>query len=349
VLSATHKVQNEGYQLSVDPDAFVELVQTEVVGALDQLIGGPKVEIADIVKEVYDGILARRSQEGDTVGMPTGLRDLDRILLGFHPTDLLILAARPAMGKTALALNLALNVAFKKHARGERKGEHFGVMIFSLEMGREQLVMRLLSQRSRVGLTKLRKGDIDNEEEVFLREAAGDLHDLSLYIDDTPALSAIDLRARAKRVHMKYGLDLIVIDYLQLMRGSGGGRQSRENEISEISRALKGLAKELNVTVLALSQLNRGVEGRADKRPLMSDLRESGAIEQDADVIMFIYRDHVYNPETASEADAELNISKHRAGAIGKVELHFAGHLTRFTNRDDRYNDQYTGVRPDFG
>ena len=274
VLTATHKVQAEGYQASVDPDAFVELVQSSVVGALDQLIGGPQLGIADVVKEVYEGILRRRGQEGDTVGIATGFRDLDRILLGFHPTDLVVLAARPAMGKTALALNLALNVAAKRHSRGDKEGQHHGVMVFSLEMGREQLVMRLLAQRSGVGLTKLRRGDIDTDEEIDLRRAAGDLHDLNLFIDDTPALSPVDVRARAKRIDLQYGLDLVVVDYLQLMKGTGGSRQSRENEISEISRSLKGLAKELGCTVLALSQLNRGVEGRSDKRPLMSDLRE---------------------------------------------------------------------------
>ena len=349
VLSATHKVQAEGYQASVDPDEFIALVQNEVVGALDQLIGGPQVQISDIVQEVFEDVLARRNQEGEAVGVPTGFRDLDAKLLGLHPTDLIVLAARPAMGKTSLAVNMALNVACSRTSRGPRAGKRHGVMMFSLEMGREQLVLRLLSQKARVGLHELRKGEISVDDEVGLREAAGVLHDLNFFIDDTPALSAIDLRARAKRVHMQHGLDVIVVDYLQLMRGSGGAKQSRENEISEISRSLKALAKELNVTVVALSQLNRGVEGRADKRPMMSDLRESGAIEQDADIILFIYRDWVYNSQTASEHDAELIIAKHRAGAIGRVDLHFEGRLTRFSSRDDRYNDQYAGMAPKFG
>ena len=349
VLSATHKVQAEGYQASVDPEAFVALVQNEIVNALDQLIGGPQLKIADIVNEVFNDILTRRNQAGAAVGVPTGFRDLDAKLLGLHGTDLIVLAARPAMGKTSLAVNVALNVACSRSSKGPRAGQRHGVMVFSLEMGREQLVLRLLSQKAGIGLHELRKGEVSVDDEVALREAAGLLHDLNLFIDDTPALSAIDLRARAKRVHMQHGLDLVVVDYLQLMRGSGGSKQSRENEISEISRSLKALAKELNVTVVALSQLNRGVEGRADKRPLMSDLRESGAIEQDADIILFIYRDWVYNSQTASEHDAELIIAKHRAGAIGRVDLHFEGRLTRFSSRDDRYNDQYAGMAPKFG
>ena len=227
-------------------------------------------------------------------------------------------------------------------ARRDSPSERYSVLIFSLEMGRNELVQRLLSTRSRIGLSALRKGEMNADDEVRLGEAASELSELNLHIDDTPGLSVTDLRARSKRLSVQHKLDFIVVDYLQLMRGTGGAKQSREQEISEISRSLKGLAKELKVTVMALSQLNRSVESRTDKRPMMSDLRESGAIEQDADVIAFIYRDHVYNKD-APEHLAELIIAKQRAGPTGKVDLHFEGSLTRFSNLDDRVDDSYVG------
>jgi replicative DNA helicase len=209
-------------------------------------------------------------------------------------------------------------------------------------MGREQLVLRLLSARSGVGLTMLRKGELSPDDEMQLREAAAELAEMAIYLDDTPGLTPGDLRARCKRMEMHGPLDLVVVDYLQLMRGSGGAKQSREQEVAEISRSLKGLAKELQCTVIALSQLNRGLESRADKRPMMSDLRESGSIEQDADIIWFIHREHYYNA-SAPPHEAELVIAKQRAGATGIIKLHFDGPLTRFGNLDDRANDEWVG------
>ena len=340
ILSATHRVTAEGHKRGVDPDGFVELVEAEIGQALQATVRGTAIHVRDIVGTVYDEVLAARERKGDVIGIPTGFRDLDRMLLGLHATNLIVLAARPAMGKTALALNMALQVALR--ARRDNPSERHGVLIFSLEMGRNELVQRLLSTRSRIGLTQLRKGELNIDDERRLGETASELSELNLHIDDTPGLSVTDVRARAKRLSVQQKLDFIVVDYLQLMRGTGGARQSREQEISEISRSLKGLAKELRLTVMALSQLNRGVESRTDKRPMMSDLRESGAIEQDADVIAFIYRDHVYNEE-APEHVAELIVAKQRAGPTGTVNLHFEGRLTQFSNLDDRVDDSYVG------
>jgi len=343
VLEAAHKITVGGYQRGVDPDEFLPLAEKTFDDALQDAIRGEAVPIKDVVGEVYRGILEARERGGDVVGISTGFRDLDKMTLGMHGTDLFILAARPAMGKTAFALNLALQVALQRRRKPKHDHDRNSVLVFSFEMGREQLVQRLLAARASIGLTQLRKGELSTDDLVQLQQAAAELSELNFFIDDTPALSPTDVRARARRVAQKQGLELVVVDYLQLMKGSGGAKQSREQEISEISRSLKGLAKELGVSVLALSQLNRGVEGRPNKRPMMSDLRESGAIEQDADLIAFIYRDVVYNKD-APEHLAELIIAKQRAGMTGTVNLHFDGRLTRFHTLDARMSDEYAGV-----
>ncbi|MCO4764044.1 MAG: replicative DNA helicase [Myxococcales bacterium] len=341
ILRAAHTILTEGYKRGTDPDEVVDLVQTQLIGALDRSGTVKHKHIADVVDGVFQNVLEARARGKEVVGFDTGFRDLNAITYGFHRKTLVILAARPAMGKTALALNVALSVALQRVPDGDRAGEQCSVMIFSLEMGADELVQRLLAQRARVGLGDLKKGTVSDDDVMTLREASGDLSGLKIYIDDTPGISPVDLRARAKRVALSEGLDLIVVDYLQLMKGSGGSKQSREQEISEISRSMKGLSKELNVAVIALSQLNRSLESRADKRPIMSDLRESGAIEQDADMILFVYRDWVYHKETAPEESAELIIGKHRAGKLGTVNLHFEGKYTRFSSVDDRFNDDF--------
>ena len=332
ILGGLHKAQAHGMQRGLDPDGFIEMVQQEVVAQLEEVTGGGStVHIGEVVGPVFEQIMKLRDQGKQVVGIRTGFRDIDKMLMGFHRTDLLILAARPAMGKTSLALNFAYNVANQGNV----------VMVFSLEMGREQLVQRLMAHRAGINLRSIRSGEIDAEAEIDLQDAAANLSEMRLYIDDTPSLSAVDVRARSKRVHLReHRLDLVVVDYLQLMRGTGGSRQSREQEISEISRGLKGLAKELNCTVMALSQLNRAVESRPDKKPRMSDLRESGSIEQDADIICFIYRAVVYN-ESADPNAAELIVSKHRAGEIGTIQLHFDGRFTRFATVDRIADDAY--------
>ncbi|SBT08605.1 replicative DNA helicase [Candidatus Propionivibrio aalborgensis] len=275
-------------------------------------------QVVERIQELHD-----RDNPSDITGVPTGYHDLDSKTSGLQPGDLLIIAGRPSMGKTSLALNMAEYVAIEVG---------LPVAVFSMEMGGTQLAMRMLSSVGRLDAHRVRTGRLNDDEWSRLSFALGKMHEAPLYIDETPALNPIDLRARARRLHRQCGkLGMIVIDYLQLMSVSGQG-ENRATEISEISRSLKSLAKELNVPVVALSQLNRSLEQRPNKRPVMSDLRESGAIEQDADVIMFIYRDEVYNPDTPDKGSAEIIIGKQRNGPIGMTRLTFVGEYTRFEN-----------------
>jgi replicative DNA helicase len=341
ILAATHKLSAEGYKRGTDPDQYVDLVQDELNKALAEVSRGGPVHIGEVVGNVFGEVLAARERGSEVVGISTGFREIDQRLLGLHRTDLLVLAARPAMGKTAFALTLALNVAQKQRRDATEHTDRHTVVVFSLEMGRDQLAARLLSQHARVPNTQMRKGEIGPDDEHRLREAAAELSELKIFLDDSGTVTPQDVRSRCKQLAMQYGqLDLVVIDYLQLMSTTGGPKQSREQQVSEVSRSMKALAKEMRCTVLALSQLNRGVEQRADKRPMMSDLRESGAIEQDADIIAFIYRDWVYNKD-APEHLAELIIAKQRAGQTGTIQMHFDGSLTRFANLDHRANDSF--------
>ena len=276
------------------------------------------VQVRDRVQELHD------LNSPDVTGVATGFADLDQKTSGLQPGDLIIVAGRPSMGKTAFSLNIAENIALEGGIVG----------VFSMEMGGTQLAMRMLGSIGRLDLHKLRTGKLNDSEFSKFATALERLQEVKLHVDETPALTALELRARARRLHRLYGkLDLIVIDYLQLMSGSSGAAsENRATEISEISRSLKALAKELQVPVIALSQLNRSLESRTDKRPMMSDLRESGAIEQDADVILFIYRDEVYNPESQDKGTAEIIIGKQRNGPIGRVQLAFMGEFTKFEN-----------------
>lgn len=283
------------------------------------------IEIQPLLTQVMERIdmLYHRENQSNVTGVPTGYHDLDEKTSGMQEGDLIIVAGRPSMGKTALALNIAEHVAVENR---------LPVAVFSMEMAGTQLAMRLLGSLGRLDQHKLRTGRLTDEDWNRLTNAVGKLHDAPIHIDETPALNALELRARARRLHRQYGkLGLVVVDYLQLMQASNQG-ENRATEISEISRSLKALAKELKVPVVALSQLNRGLEQRPNKRPIMSDLRESGAIEQDADLILFIYRDEVYNPDTADKGKAEIIISKQRNGPIGTVDLTFIGQFTRFEN-----------------
>jgi replicative DNA helicase len=282
--------------------------------------------LSSVVDEQILEIQRRAETPGDVTGVPTGFIDLDRKLAGFQRTDLIVLAARPAMGKTAFVLNLTLNAALQGGV---------AVGLFSLEMSRHQLATRMLCSHARVDASLVRTGNLDpNEDWRKLIEAAEVLHGLPIYIDDTPGLTITQLRSKARRLKAEHpNLGLLIIDYLQLMQGTGGAKESRENVISNISRGMKILAKELDVPVIALSQLNRSLESRTDKRPLPSDLRESGAIEQDADVILFIYRDEVYNKENSPKKGiAEIIIAKQRSGPIGTVELAFLDKYILFQN-----------------
>lgn len=276
-------------------------------------------QVVDRIQELYD-----RDNPASVTGVPTGLADLDLKTSGLQPTDMIIVAGRPGMGKTSFALNVAESVALEAQ---------LPVAIFSMEMPATQLVMRFISSIGRLDQHRLRTGKLNDDEWQRLSYALGKLHEAPIYIDETPGLNPIDLRARARRLHRQCGgkLGLIVIDYLQLM-SSHKESDNRTAELSEISRSVKSLAKELHVPIMALSQLNRSLESRTDKRPMASDLRESGALEQDADIIMFVYRDEIYNPDTEDKGKAELIIAKHRNGPTGMVPLTFIGEYTRFEN-----------------
>ena len=283
------------------------------------------------IKELLVGALDRIDElfqsKNHITGVPTGYDDLDLKTAGFQRSDLIIIAGRPSMGKTALAINIAENVAIK---------ENLSVAVFSMEMPSEQLAIRMIGSLSRINQQKIRTGNLEDEDWPRLTSTVSMMQDAKLYIDDTPALTPAELRARCRRISREHGLDLVIVDYLQLMQVVGTS-ENRATEISEISRSMKAMAKELKVPVIALSQLNRSLESRTDRRPVMSDLRESGAIEQDADVILFIYRDEVYNEESPDKGIAEIIISKQRNGPIGKVRLAFRGQYTRFENFVDDY------------
>ncbi|HEX3125101.1 MAG TPA: replicative DNA helicase [Rhodanobacteraceae bacterium] len=290
------------------------------------------VAMRTAVKEAFQILHQRYESKGSVTGLATGFADLDEYTAGLQPSDLIIIAARPSMGKTALAVNIAEHAALKT-----RKA----VAIFSMEMSSSQLAFRLISSLGRINQQHLRTGDIQEEEWPRVTSAITLLSDAKIFIDDTPALSPGELRARARRLKREHDLGLIVIDYLQLM-AVPGNKENRATEISEISRGLKALAKELNIPVIALSQLNRSLEQRTDKRPVMSDLRESGAIEQDADVILFIYRDEVYDKESPKKGTAEIIIGKQRNGPIGVVNLTFLGQYTKFENFSSADVSDYT-------
>ncbi len=286
--------------------------------------------IKDLLVKAVDRIDTLFQQDNPITGIPTGFSDFDEMTSGLQRSDLVIVAGRPSMGKTTFAMNLAEHAAIKTG---------LPVAVFSMEMPGEQLAMRMMSSLGRIDQHKLRTGKLDDDDWPRVTSAVGILAEAPLFIDDTPALTPTDLRARARRLAREHGLGMIVIDYLQLMQVLGN-KENRATEISEISRSLKSLAKELSVPVVALSQLNRSLEQRPNKRPVMSDLRESGAIEQDADLIVFIYRDEVYNTDSQDKGTAEIIIAKQRNGPIGTTRLTFLGQYTRFENFiSNRYND----------
>lgn len=307
-----------------DVGAMLDSAEQKIFEITEQQSNKTYMGSKELLQHVFDNLTELLNRKELVTGVPTGYNDVNEITAGLQPTDLIILAARPAMGKTSFALNLALNAA-----------ADYGVptAVFSLEMGMDQLMMRMLSTQARVNLANMRRGYLDDSDWAKLYDAGDHLSQAPIYIDDTPSISTLELRARCRRLKADKDLGLVVVDYLQLMR-AGRRIDSREQEISEISRTLKALAKELKVPVVALSQLNRKVEERPDKRPKLSDLRESGAIEQDADMIMFLYRDSVYNdaPDNPKANIAEVIIGKHRNGPTGRVELYFDKEYTAFRN-----------------
>lgn len=304
--------------------AILEKTEKSVFELLQKRNLGEYTPIRQVVLNALDRIERAAKNKGNVTGIPTGFNDLDYKLSGLQPSDLVLVAARPSMGKTAFVLNIAQNVAFKKEK---------GVAIFSLEMSKEQLVNRLFSLESQVDSQAIRTGNLKDSDWEKLIEGAGIIGKSNLIIDDTPGISVSELRSKCRKYKLEHDIQLVIIDYLQLMTGSVGRHsESRQQEISEISRSLKALARELNVPVVALSQLSRAVEGRPDKRPMLSDLRESGAIEQDADVVMFIYRDEYYNKDTEYKKQAEIIIAKQRNGPVGTVHLAWLADYTKFAN-----------------
>lgn len=296
--------------------------------------GGGFIQVKDVLSKVVDRIDTLFEQDSPITGLSTGFTDFDMQTSGLQPADLVIVAGRPSMGKTTFAMNLAENAAMKSKQP---------VAVFSMEMPADALAMRMLSSLGQIDQHRLRTGRLNDDDWPRLTSAIALLNEAPLFIDDTPALSPTELRARSRRLKREHGLSLIVIDYIQLMQASGNGRnENRATEISEISRSLKALAKELSVPVVALSQLNRSLEQRPNKRPIMSDLRESGAIEQDADLIVFIYRDEVYNEDSPDKGKAEIIIGKQRNGPIGTVALTFQGKYTRFENFAYNNYDDYS-------
>lgn len=289
--------------------------------------------IKDYLKDALERIDELFHKDSPITGIATGYDDLDMKTAGFQRSDLIIVAGRPSMGKTAFSINIGENAAIRGKA---------SVAIFSMEMPGEQLAMRMMSSLGRIDQHKIRTGKLEDEDWPRLTSAVSILQESRMFIDDTPALTPSELRARCRRISREHGLDLVIVDYLQLMQVAGTS-ENRATEISEISRSLKAMAKELNVPVIALSQLNRSLEQRTDKRPVMSDLRESGAIEQDADVILFIYRDEVYDSESVDKGIAEVIIGKQRNGPIGKVKLSFLGKYTRFENYVEDYALPHSG------
>jgi replicative DNA helicase len=299
--------------------------------------GGGFVQVKEVLSKVVDRIDTLFEQDSPITGLSTGFADFDEQTSGLQPADLIIVAGRPSMGKTTFAMNIAENAAI--HSKQP-------VAVFSMEMPADSLAMRMLSSLGRIDQHRLRTGRLNDDDWPRLTSAIALLNEAPLFIDDTPALNPTELRARARRLKREHGLSLIVIDYLQLMQGSGRSTENRATEISEISRSLKALAKELDVPLIALSQLNRSLEQRPNKRPVMSDLRESGAIEQDADLISFIYRDEVYNEDSPDKGKAEIIIGKQRNGPIGTVALTFQGKYTRFENFAASFYDDYGDDEP---
>ena len=324
LIRLNEELANICYAGNESLEAILEKTEKSVFELLQRRNSGEFVPIKQAVLNALERIEKASKNKGTVTGIPTGFIDLDYKLSGLQPSDLVLIAARPSMGKTAFVLNIAQYIAFKKDK---------SVAIFSLEMSKEQLVNRMFSLESQVDAQAIRTGNMKDSDWEKLIEGAGIIGRSRLIIDDTPGISISELRSKCRKYKLEHGLDIIIIDYLQLMTGGvGRSQESRQQEVSEISRSLKGLARELNVPVVTLSQLSRAVESRPDKRPMLSDLRESGAIEQDADVVMFIYRDEYYNKDSEFKKQAEIIIAKQRNGPVGTVNLAWLGEYTKFAN-----------------
>lgn len=322
LIKTGQEIVSDSYEGSEELESILNSAEEKIFNIMQNRKTEEFADIKELINPTLNMIVSAHDNGGKVTGISSGFIDLDTKTAGLQPADLILVAARPSMGKTAFALNVAQHAAVK--------GRH-ATAIFSLEMSKEQLVNRMLCSESMVDAQKVRTGSLEDEEWSNLLSGAAILNDSPIYIDDTPGITVAEMKAKCRKLKLEKGLDLILIDYLQLMSGNGNG-ESRQQEISEISRSLKGLAREMQAPVIALSQLSRACEARADHRPMLSDLRESGAIEQDADVVMFLYRDEYYNKDSDMKGMAELIIAKQRNGPTGTVELTWFGEYTKFMN-----------------
>ncbi len=330
LIKASSEISEMGFDEDTTTQELLEKAEAELFSVSDQSLKQDVVSLESILTESFDRMEELHRNKGALRGVRTGWRDLDNMTAGLQRSDLIILAARPAMGKSTLVANLAYNVAtIAKQS----------VLFFSLEMSKEQLVDRMLADASGVDAWNIRTGNLSDDDFSKLSEAMGEMAEAPIFFDDTPGLSVLEMRTKARRVAHESPLGLIIVDYLQLMSASGRSDGNRVQEVSEISRGLKLIARELNVPVIALSQLSRSVESRSPQIPQLSDLRESGSIEQDADIVMFLYREDYYNPETDREHIADLIVAKHRNGPTGKIELFFSPERLKFMSLDKRHGD----------
>ncbi|MFJ7935421.1 replicative DNA helicase [Sporosarcina sp. NPDC096371] len=325
LIRVATSIVEDGYAREDEVEALLSEAEKKMMEVSNRKNAGDFRHIKDVLVETYDNIELLHTRQGDVTGIPSGFTDLDKMTAGFQRNDLVILAARPSVGKTAFALNVAQNIATKTDEN---------VAIFSLEMGAEQLVMRMLCAEGNIDAQVMRTGRLEAEDWRKLTMAMGSLSNAGIFIDDSSGIRVNEIRSKCRRLQQEHGLGMIIIDYLQLISGSGRAGENRQQEVSEISRSLKGLARELKVCVIALSQLSRGVEQRQDKRPMMSDLRESGSIEQDADIVSFLYREDYYDKETENQNIIEIIIAKQRNGPTGTVSLAFAKEYNKFVNID---------------
>lgn len=326
LINAASRIAQLAYQEDQDVDLTVDRAEQALFSVSERRITRDLAPVQEVIRRYYDRIEYLYDHQDEPMGVPTGFIDLDRLLGGLQRSDLILIAARPAVGKTSLGLSVARYAA--------DVGQH--VAIFSLEMSGEQVVQRMVAAETGIDAQRLRLGDLREREWPLFVQATGRLSDLPLFIDDTPSISVLQMRTKARRLHAEHGIDLILVDYLQLMTAGDMRTESRVQEVSYISRSLKGLARELDVPLLAVSQLSRAVEQRSEKVPILADLRASGSLEQDADVVMFIYRDEMYNADTDRPHIAEIIIAKHRNGPTGKIQLFFRERLAQFLDAETR-------------
>lgn len=330
LIKTANEIIELGYSPTEDVEDIMEGAEKKIFNIMQEKNQKGYAPIKDVLVESFTKLEELYNRKQHITGVPSGFTELDYRTAGFHGSELILIAARPAMGKTAFALNIATNAAVKANVP---------VAVFSLEMSKEQLVNRILCSESMVDSNKVRTGKLEEDDWTKLAGAIGPLSEAEIFIDDTPGINITEIRAKCRKLKLEKNIGMVVIDYLQLIQGSNKRGGSREQEISEISRSLKILAKELDVPVIALSQLSRAAEQRPDHRPMLSDLRESGAIEQDADIVMFLYRDDYYNQDSEKKDIAEIIIAKHRGGSTGTVELLWLGSYTKFVNLERRFDD----------